>query len=117
MKPRGWQHPFFILYGALALTAAAADAQTQGDAKRGLYVSKAGGCVGCHTETRPTAQPYAGGRALNTPFGTFFGPNITPHPRAGIGRWSEQDFINAMRTCGLTCAACLRAAVPVRRTS
>jgi len=54
-------------------------------------VSKAGGCVGCHTETRANAQPYAGGRALNTPFGTFFGPNITPHPQAGIGRWSEQD--------------------------
>jgi len=67
------------------------------DAQRGLYVSKAGGCVGCHTEAKPGAQPYAGGRALKTPFGTFFGPNITPHPRAGIGRWSEGDFIRAMR--------------------
>ena len=85
-----------VLYSALALVAIAGDALAQ-DAKRGLYVSKAGGCVGCHTETRPNAQPYAGGRALNTPFGTFFGPNITPHPRAGIGRWSEQDFIRAMR--------------------
>ena len=73
-----------VLYSALALVAMAGDALAQ-DARRGLYVSKAGGCVGCHTETRPNAQPYAGGRALNTPFGTFFGPNITPHPRAGIG--------------------------------
>ena len=32
---------------------------------------------------------YAGGRALKTPFGTFFGPNITPHATAGIGRWGE----------------------------
>ncbi len=85
-----------ILYSALALVAIAGNALAQ-DAKRGLYVSKAAGCVGCHTETRPNAQPYAGGRALDTPFGTFFGPNITPHPRAGIGRWSEQDFIRAMR--------------------
>jgi mono/diheme cytochrome c family protein len=69
----------------------------QGDAKRGLYVSQAAGCVGCHTEARDDAQPYAGGRALKTPFGTFFGPNITPHPQAGIGRWSEQDFVRAMR--------------------
>src|SRR5438309_2331014 len=83
MKPRGWQHPFFILYGALALAAAAAHAQTQGDAKRGLYVSKAGGCFGCHTEPRPNAQPYAGRRARNTPFGTLFGPNNTPHPLTG----------------------------------
>ncbi len=70
---------------------------SQGDAKRGLYISKAAGCVGCHTEEKEKAHPYAGGRALKTPFGTFYGPNITPHPQAGIGRWSEQDFIRAIR--------------------
>ena len=69
----------------------------QGDARRGQYLSKAAGCVGCHTEERDNAQPFAGGRALKTPFGTFYGPNITPHPRAGIGRWTEQDFIRALR--------------------
>lgn len=69
----------------------------QGDAKRGEYLSKAGGCVGCHTQPREGAAPYAGGRALKTPFGTFYGPNITPHPQAGIGRWTEQDFVRAMR--------------------
>jgi mono/diheme cytochrome c family protein len=69
----------------------------QGDVKRGLYVSKAAGCLGCHTEESDKAQPYAGGRALKTPFGTFYGPNITPHPQAGIGRWSEQNFTRAMR--------------------
>lgn len=42
-------------------------------------------------------MPYAGGRALKTPFGTFYGPNLTPHPEAGIGRWSEADFFRAMR--------------------
>ena len=85
--------------GAFALLVAAAvgNAIAQPDAKRGLYLSKAGGCIGCHTETRQGAQPYAGGRALKTPFGIFYGPNITPHPQAGIGRWSEADFINAMR--------------------
>jgi mono/diheme cytochrome c family protein len=72
-------------------------AAQQGDAKRGLYISKAAGCVGCHTEARDDAQPYAGGRALKTPFGTFFGPNITPHAQAGIGRWTEQQFIRALR--------------------
>jgi mono/diheme cytochrome c family protein len=73
----------------------------QGDAKRGEYLAKAGGCLGCHTqEEKPgAAKPvaYAGGRALKTPFGTFFGPNITPHPQAGLGRWSEGDFVRAMR--------------------
>jgi len=69
----------------------------QGDAQRGQYISKAAGCVGCHTEARDNAQPFAGGRALETPFGIFYGPNITPHPQAGIGRWTEQDFIRAIR--------------------
>jgi mono/diheme cytochrome c family protein len=69
----------------------------QGDAKRGEYISKAGGCLGCHTEEKEKATPYAGGRALKTPFGTFYGPNITPHPQAGIGRWTEADFMRALR--------------------
>jgi mono/diheme cytochrome c family protein len=72
-------------------------ASAQGDAKRGEYLAQAGGCMGCHTDTRQGATPYAGGRALKTPFGTFYGPNITPHPQAGIGRWSEADFMRAMR--------------------
>jgi mono/diheme cytochrome c family protein len=83
--------------GLLLLLAAAAAFAQQGDAQRGLYVSKAAGCLGCHTEATDKAQPYAGGRALKTPFGTFYGPNITPHAQAGIGRWSEQDFVRAMR--------------------
>jgi len=67
------------------------------DVKRGEYVSKAAGCVGCHTEEKKDAVAYAGGRALKTPFGTFYGPNITPHREAGIGAWSEADFVRAMR--------------------
>lgn len=75
----------------------AAPCFAQGEAKRGEYVAKAGGCHGCHTDEKEKAVPYAGGRALKTPFGTFYGPNITPHPQAGIGRWSEADFVRAMR--------------------
>jgi mono/diheme cytochrome c family protein len=80
---------FFLFWTLFALA--------QGDAKRGEYLSQAGGCLGCHTATRKDALPYAGGRALKTPFGTFYGPNITPHMEAGIGRWSEADFVRAMR--------------------
>ena len=81
----------------LLLGAWIACASAQGDAKRGEYLVKAGGCAGCHTEEKKDAAPFAGGRALKTTFGTFFGPNITPHPQAGIGRWAEADFVNAMR--------------------
>ena len=81
----------------LVVLFAPSSALAQGEAKRGEYIARAAGCVGCHTETSKDAVPYAGGRALKTPFGTFYGPNITPHPQAGIGRWSEADFIRAMR--------------------
>jgi mono/diheme cytochrome c family protein len=67
------------------------------DVARGEYLVKAGGCVGCHTAEKKDAQPFAGGRALKTPFGTFYGPNITPHPTAGIGGWTEAQFVRAMR--------------------
>ncbi len=53
--------------------------------------------MACHTEDKKGAVAFAGGRALKTPLGTCYGPNITPHPQAGIGRWTEADFIRAMR--------------------
>ena len=81
----------------LTFCAAPAAAQQPGNAKRGEYLANAGGCLGCHTATGDKAVRYAGGRELKTPFGTFYGPNITPDPKAGIGKWSEEDFIRAMR--------------------
>jgi len=69
-----------------------------GNPKHGEYLIQAAGCMGCHTEDRKGATPFAGGRALKTPFGTFYGPNITPHPDAGIGKWGEADFVKAMRS-------------------
>jgi mono/diheme cytochrome c family protein len=92
---RGGDTPFsFVLVLALLFSSSVLG---QGDEKRGAYLAKAGGCVGCHTEQKEGAPRYAGGRELKTPFGTFYGPNITPHPQAGIGRWTEQDFLRAMR--------------------
>jgi mono/diheme cytochrome c family protein len=93
---RAAQSPIRLLLG-LVLGASLGGVLAQGDAKRGEYLAKAGGCIGCHTEDKKDAVPFAGGRALKSPFGTFYGPNITPHPEAGIGRWTEADFIRAMR--------------------
>jgi mono/diheme cytochrome c family protein len=86
-----------LLFAVLLFAFAWRPAFAQGDAKRGEYLAKAGGCVGCHTEDKQGAVPFAGGRALKTPFGIFYGPNITPDPQAGLGRWSEADFMRAMR--------------------
>ncbi|HEX9810410.1 MAG TPA: cytochrome C, partial [Alphaproteobacteria bacterium] len=65
--------------------------------ERGKYLFDAGGCANCHTDAKNKGPLLAGGRALKTPFGIFYGPNITPHPEFGIGRWSDADFIRAMR--------------------
>jgi mono/diheme cytochrome c family protein len=57
----------------------------------------AGGCASCHmTPNQDDKTRLGGGRALKSPFGTFYPPNISPHPSEGIGGWSEADFVTAM---------------------
>jgi mono/diheme cytochrome c family protein len=63
-------------------------------ATRGGYLALAADCMPCHTA--PGGQPFAGGRALNTPFGTLSSPNITPDLETGIGRWSPEAFYRAL---------------------
>ncbi len=66
-----------------------------GMVERGAYVTRISGCITCHT--RKGGQPFAGGRALETPFGTFHAPNITADAETGIGKWSDEDFVRALR--------------------
>ena len=75
----------------IALSAPAEDAAIA----RGEYLINAGGCVDCHTEDIDDAVPLAGGRAIESPFGTFYSPNITPDADTGIGAWSDNDFVSA----------------------
>jgi len=63
--------------------------------EQGEYLVRAGGCFSCHTAAG--GQPLAGGRALSTPFGTFYSPNITPDPETGIGGWTDAQFLRALR--------------------
>ena len=86
----------FALAALVTLAASPLPASAQ-DAQRGAYVAAAAGCITCHTASGEGATPWAGGRALKTPFGTFYGPNITPDPAHGIGRWSEADLRRALR--------------------
>lgn len=77
--------------------ALAADPSSPDPAVRGEYLFNAAGCYGCHTDEKGGGKPLAGGRPLATPFGTFYPPNITPDPDHGIGRWSDADFVRALR--------------------
>ena len=63
---------------------------------RGEYLFHAAGCLACHTDVDNDGPPLAGGRALETSFGTFYSPNITPDPEHGIGDWSDDDFVRAL---------------------
>ncbi len=76
---------------ASAPPAAAADAATLA---RGAYLARAGNCIGCHT-ARGGAE-YAGGRGVDTPFGTVYAPNLTPDRETGLGDWSADAFWRAL---------------------
>ncbi len=81
-----------LLCGAACANGAAPDVVKQGE-----YIFHAAGCVTCHTDEKNKLPALAGGRALKTPFGIFYTPNITPDKKTGIGLWSDEDFIRALR--------------------
>ena len=88
-----------LLAVALAVTASIGGARAAADpatVERGAYLLRAAGCVACHTDDKGRKIFLAGGKALKTPFGTFYAPNITPDPEHGLGRWTESDFLRAL---------------------
>lgn len=72
-----------------------ADMYTAETVERGRQLAAAGNCVGCHTALGGTTN--AGGRAMDTPFGTVYSTNLTPDPEHGLGQWSFSAFQRAMR--------------------
>ncbi len=62
--------------------------------ERGRVLTRLANCHACHTVRG--GEPFAGGRAIPTSFGTFYSPNITPDAETGIGRWTERDFWRAL---------------------
>lgn len=89
MKPAG----FFVA----AVMAAALTGQTSraADMSKGEYLARAGNCIACHT--MPEGTPFTGGLRMQTPVGIIYTTNITPDPETGIGRYTLQDFGNAVR--------------------
>jgi mono/diheme cytochrome c family protein len=99
----------FLLLGAAALgifwwltapsikSAVTAPARTPNLAN-GLTIFNAGGCSSCHAVPgQPDRTKLGGGLAIPSPFGTFYAPNISPDPSDGIGRWTETEFVSAVR--------------------
>ncbi|MEZ0469186.1 c-type cytochrome [Luteimonas salinilitoris] len=61
---------------------------------KGRYLADAADCAACHTA--PDGAPFAGGVPLASPFGTLYGTNITSDPDHGIGRYTAEEFFEAM---------------------
>ena len=82
---------------ALAALASTASAQVPSatDIARGKYVFGATGGCGCHTVPKQLAN--AGGRRYDGPFGTVYSTNITPDRETGIGSWTDEQIITAIR--------------------
>ena len=61
--------------------------------ERGRYLATLGNCQTCHTARGGT--PYAGGRAIPTPFGLVYSSNLTPGA-GGLQGWTAADFWRAL---------------------
>ena len=83
------------LAGGGIATAAGIDKRSFNQVERGHYLAIVGDCGACHT-LPGSGHDFAGGRFLETPFGTLITPNITPDPVTGIGAWTEDEFVNAL---------------------
>jgi mono/diheme cytochrome c family protein len=64
--------------------------------ERGRYLATAADCMPCHT--RPGGTEFAGGRAFRLSFGTIYATNLTPDAATGIGGYSEEEFVRAVRS-------------------
>lgn len=70
--------------------------ETAPDVERGAYLVQAAGCISCHID-EDAAPALSGGQQLHSPFGTFAVPNITPDPDTGIGGWTVEQLVTAIR--------------------
>ena len=72
--------------------------QHEPDPANGQILFNAGGCASCHASVSGASELIllGGGLEMETPFGLFRVPNISPHPSSGIGSWTMLDFVNAM---------------------
>jgi mono/diheme cytochrome c family protein len=70
----------------------------EADPLRGEVMYHAGGCISCHkgSTTSGVAGLPTGGAPFQTPVGTFWPGNLTPDPETGIGRWTAEQFVDAM---------------------
>ncbi|APW45854.1 hypothetical protein RA876_05160 [Rhodoferax antarcticus] len=68
------------------------------DLANGRNVLLASHCANCHESAGQNNDTLlGGGRKLDTKFGVFHMPNISPNKTTGIGNWTLEQFDRAMR--------------------
>ncbi len=99
---RGLVFAGLVLLAGVVLTP---DARAQTAAERGKYLVMVAGCTDCHTPGHflgnPDMTKYLGGSNVGffiPDLGTFYGPNLTPDPETGLGKWTDDQVIHALQT-------------------
>jgi mono/diheme cytochrome c family protein len=96
MRRRATIAVVLIALGAGAGASLGAGLQGFDEIERGRYLANSADCGSCHT-LPGSSQLFAGGRSIETPFGSLVSPNITPDPDTGIGAWTDEEFDRAVR--------------------
>lgn len=95
-----------LMLAAATAPALAQNAPVQGEElRRGEYLARIMDCGGCHTGGALIGQPdprlaLAGsniGFAIPN-LGYFYPPNLTPDRETGLGTWTEEQVVTAVRT-------------------
>ena len=94
-----------LLLMTAASQAAFAQAQPVANIARGKYLTTIGGCNDCHTPgsffgKRDMSRTLGGSEvAFEIPgLGAFVGPNLTPDKDTGLGSWTVEQIVAALRT-------------------
>ena len=85
----------FVLLCSASGIAKAETEPTAETIAHGKALAEAADCAGCHTAD--PAKPFAGGKRIDSRFGAIYSPNLTPDRNTGLGLWSDQDFVRALR--------------------
>jgi mono/diheme cytochrome c family protein len=73
------------------------EADLRDPVKRGFYLATIAHCMECHGRRPDGTQDYRnawgkGGFVFKGPWGSAVTPNITSHPTAGIGSWTDAEI-------------------------
>lgn len=86
---------YLLMAGLVSTAAQAADNQDVALIAKGEYLAHAGDCTACHSIAG--GKEFGGGLAIASPMGVIYSTNISPAPEAGIGKYTEQEFADAVR--------------------